>query len=37
MVFAMMDARVEMVEEDYLMDDHVHFGMYHRLDFDHRS
>ena len=29
-------AMVNMVEEE-LIDDHVCFGMYHRLDFDHQS
>ena len=27
---------VVVVCEDYLMNDLVHFGMYHRLDLDHR-
>ena len=28
---------VEVVDEDYLMNALVRFGMYHRLDLDHRS
>ena len=32
----MMDVWVEVAMGDKLIDDHVHFGTYHRLDFDHR-
>ena len=36
-VVVMVDLRVEVVEEDMLMNDHICFGTYHWLDFDHRS
>jgi len=36
-VMVVVDIRVEGVDEDYLMNDPVHFGTYHRSDLDYRS
>ena len=35
-VVVVVDLGMEAVEEDYLMIDHVCFGIYHWLDLDHR-
>ena len=37
MVVVVVDVKMEVVVEDYLMDDHICFGAYHLLDFGHRS
>ena len=37
MVVAVVDVRVEVVVEDWLMGDPVRFSTYYLLDFDHRS
>jgi len=36
MVVDVVDVKVEVKEEDLLMNDHVRFGTYHQLDFNHQ-
>jgi len=36
-VVVVMGLPVEMVEKDYLMNDHIRFTTYHQLDFDHQT